>query len=124
MVRDARTRRVIRRIDVLSVLKVSLIFYVCVFIMLMVAAVILWNVAVDFGVITSIDKSVRSLFALSSFQLHPMTALAWVSAVVGALCFLGLLFNVFATILFNLISDVVGGVQVRVIEDQPAQPLV
>ena len=34
------------------------------------------------------------------------------------LCFIGVLFNVFAAVLYNLISDVVGGIQVIVVSRQ------
>ena len=71
----------IKRLSVWSVLKVSLIFYVLVLAVLLIAGAALWNVASDFGVINSLDKLVRSLFALTSFQLHPLAALAWGAAV-------------------------------------------
>jgi hypothetical protein len=118
VVRDIRNRRLVRRVDVRSVLKVSFVFYLCVLAAVLVAGVILWNVATTFGVIKSIDKLVRSLFALSSFQIHPMAALGWGAAVGGLLCLLGVLFNVVAAVLYNLISDVVGGIQVIVVSDE------
>lgn len=124
VVRDVHNRAVVRRVDVLSILKVSFIFYLCVLVVLVVAGVVLWNVAAALGVINTIDKLVRSLFALSAFQLHPLTALAWGAAVMGALCLVGLLFNVMAALLYNLISDVVGGVQVIVVDDQAPERLV
>jgi hypothetical protein len=101
-----------------SVLKVSLIFYVLVLAVMLIAGVALWNVASDFGVISSLDKLVRSLFALTSFQLHPLTALAWGAAIGSVLCFLGVLFNVVAALLYNLISDVVGGVKITLAADK------
>jgi hypothetical protein len=112
---DARAtakRQVVRRVSVWSVLKVSLIFYVLVLAVFLITGVAVWNVASDFGVVNSLDKLVRSLFALSSFKLHPLAALAWGTAVGAALCFLGVLVNVVAALLYNLISDVVGGVRV------------
>jgi hypothetical protein len=118
VVRGVRSRRLIRRFDILSVFKVSLIFYICVFIVMIIAGAALWNVAAAFGVITDTDKLVRSLFALTTFTLHPITALLWGSLIAGAVCFLGVLFNVFAAVVYNLISDVVGGVQVIVVTDQ------
>ena len=99
-------------------LKVSLIFYVLVLAVFLIAGVALWNVASDFGVINSLDKLVRSLFALSSFSLHPLSALAWGAAVGGGLCFLGVLVNVVAALLYNLISDVVGGVRITLSADK------
>jgi hypothetical protein len=118
VVRDVRSRRVVRRVDVWSVFKVSFIFYLCVLVVLLVAGIVLWNVAEAFGVVTTVEKLVRSLFALTSFQLHPLVALMWSAAVIGALCFIGMLFNILAAVLYNLISDVIGGIQVTVVDDQ------
>ena len=118
MVRDVRNRRVIRRVDVWSVFKVSLVFYLCVLVVMLIAGVALWDVARAFKVINSIDKLVRNLFALTSFQLHPTAILGWSAAILGAICFIGVLFNVLASILYNLISDIVGGVQVTVVDSQ------
>jgi hypothetical protein len=118
VVRDVHNRLVVRRVDVWSVFKVSFVFYLCVLVVMLVAGTVLWNVAEAFGVITTLEKLVRSLFALTSFQLHPLTALMWSGAVIGALCFIGLLFNILAAVLYNLISDVIGGIQVTVVGDQ------
>ncbi len=118
IVRGVRSRRLVRRLDIWSVFKVSVVFYACVFIVMMIAGIALWNVAAAFGVITDGEKLVRSLFALTTFTLHPITALLWGAVIAGAICFLGVLFNVFAAVVYNLISDVAGGVQVIVISDQ------
>ena len=118
VVRGVRSRRLIRRFDIWSVFKVSVVFYICVFIVMIIAGAGLWNVAAAFGVITDAEKLVRSLFALTTFTLHPVTALLWGAVIAGAVCFLGVLFNVFAAVVYNLISDVVGGVQVIVVSDQ------
>jgi hypothetical protein len=113
-----RNRRVVRHLDIWSVAKVSFIFYFCVLIVLLVAGAVLWNVAAAFGVITTLEKLVRSLFALSSFKVHPLAALAWGAAIGGALCFIGIVVNVLAAVLYNLISDIVGGLQVVVLSDE------
>ena len=119
-VRDVHNRRVLRRLDVASVFKVSFFFYFCVWVVLVVAGVVIWNVAATFGLITSLDKLVRSLFALTSFKLHPLTALEWGGAAVALLCLLGVFVNVLAALLYNLISDLVGGVQVFTVSDMDA----
>jgi hypothetical protein len=116
--RAASRRQVVRRVSVWSVLKVSLIFYLLVLAVFLITGAALWNVASDFGLINSVDKLVRSLFALSSFKLHPLAALAWGTAVGAALCFIGVLVNVVAALLYNLISDVVGGVRITLTADK------
>jgi Transmembrane domain of unknown function (DUF3566) len=98
----------------------SLIFYLCVLVVLLIAATVLWNVAEAAGTIKQLDKLVRSLFALSKFQLHPVTALEWGSAFLGAWCLLGVLANVVAALLYNLLSDLVGGIKVVVTGEEEA----
>lgn len=120
--RDVHSRRVIRKLDVWSVFKISFVFYLCVLVLLVAAGTGIWNVAAAFGVITTVDKSVRSLFALKSFQLHPMTALIWGTAIGGGICLLGVLFNVIASVFYNLISDLVGGIQVISVGTRDAAP--
>jgi len=120
VVRDVHNRRLVRRLDVLSVFKVSLVFYICVFVVMLIAGTALWNVAAALGIIDTVERNVKSLFALTSFQLRPITALVWGSAIAGAVCFFGLLCNVFFALVYNLISDVVGGVQVVVLGDEDA----
>lgn len=109
----------LRRLGLWSVVKMSLTFYLCVFLVIMVAGTVLWNVAETGGLIGKLDKLVRSLFALRRFQLHPLTALAWGAAAVGALCLLGVLVNVVAAVIYNLLADLVGGVRVTIVSDEP-----
>jgi energy-converting hydrogenase Eha subunit A len=116
--RDARNRLVVRRVNAVSVLKVSVIFYFGVLVVMLVAGALLWNVAAALGIIDDLNKAIRTLFALSTFKLHPLVALGWTAVIGGALCFLGVVVNVFAAIMYNLISDIVGGVQVTVAADK------
>jgi hypothetical protein len=119
--RDARNRWTVRRVNVASVFKVSVVFYLCVLAVALVAGAILWNVAESAGLIDKLDKLVRSLFALSKFQLHPLTALLWGGAFVASLCLLGVLANVFVAVLYNVLSDLVGGVRVVVVNEAEAR---
>lgn len=116
--RDKRGRWTVRRVSVLSVLKISLAFYLCVLVVVVVAGAVVWNVADSAGLITKLDKLVRSLFALSSFTLHPLTALVWGGAFVAALCLLGVLVNVVVAVLYNVLSDLVGGVRVLMVSEE------
>jgi energy-converting hydrogenase Eha subunit A len=106
--RDTRNRLVVRRV----------IFYFGVLVVMLVAGALLWNVAAALGIIDDLNKAIRTLFALSTFKLHPLVALGWTAVIGGALCFLGVVVNVFAAIMYNLISDIVGGVQVTVAADK------
>jgi hypothetical protein len=117
VVRGRRTRRVVRKVDVWTVFKMSLLFYLCVFLVLLIAGIVLWNIADAFNVIHSVEKFIRSLFDLAKFTFHPDVVLE--SAALGGLILvlMGTGANVLIAVLYNLISDVVGGVQFIVLEE-------
>jgi hypothetical protein len=110
-------RRVVRRIEPMSVLKVSALFYACVFVVLLVAGVVLWIVASAAGVVGNVETFIGDLFALDAFHFEAFQILraAFVGGAVMVL--LGSALNVLAVMLFNLIADLVGGVEVTVVDD-------
>jgi hypothetical protein len=116
-----RRRGRLRRVGVSSVLKMSLAFYACVFVVVMVAGAVLWKIAEAAGLIRKLDELVRSVFALSSFQLHPLGALVWGGAVVASLCLLGVLVNVVVAVIYNLLADLAGGVRVTIDVEEPSR---
>src|SRR3712207_2174792 len=52
--RPARRKWTIRRVDPWSVLKLSLIFYVCALLVIMIALTILWSVIIRVGLLASV----------------------------------------------------------------------
>ena len=108
-----RSRATIRHVDVLTVLRVSLIFYLVVLVVFVVASLFLWLAADTFGSLPSIEKSVRTLFSLKSFTLHPGTVAFYTGASGLVLAVAGTLWNVLLAFMYNLIADVVGGVRVE-----------
>lgn len=117
MVRGKRSRRLVRRVDTWTVFKVSLVFYLFSLVIVLVAGVVLWHLAQPFGIITSIEKSVRLLFDLKTFKLRPAPVLKYAAAGGAILAIIGTLLNVVAAALYNLISDIVGGIQVIVVTE-------
>jgi hypothetical protein len=121
--RARKVKRVIRHFDPWSVLKVSLFFYFCLFVVLMVAGVVLWNVAAAAGTISDIEGFFKDAGAFQTFSFDGATIFRG-SVLVGLILVIaGTGFNVLLAVLFNLISDLVGGVRVTVIEEESARPL-
>jgi hypothetical protein len=121
--RARKVKRVIRHFDPWSVLKVSLAFYFCLFVVLMVAGVVLWNVAAAAGTISDIegffkDAGAFQTFSFDGFTIFRASVLAGLILVIA-----GAAFNVLLAVLFNLISDLVGGVRITVIEEESARPI-
>ena len=116
-----RLRRIIRRVDPWSVLRFSLLFYGCMLVVGMVAGLLLWAAASTTGVIDNVERFIRELFALESFAFNGILLLE--STLIGGfiLVLLGTGANVLMAVLYNLTADVVGGIEVTVLEEEPAR---
>ncbi|MGI9022391.1 MAG: DUF3566 domain-containing protein [Acidimicrobiales bacterium] len=110
------TRGVVRRIDPWSVLKLSVVFYVTLYCILLVAAVLLWTAANTTGLRDNVEGFIADLIASGQFHFVAGELLR-AGAVGGAiLVVLGTAANVMLAVLYNLISDMVGGLSVVVEE--------
>jgi len=115
--RVRRVTRVIRDIDPWSVFKVGLVFNLVLYLVAIVAAVLLWSVASATGTVDNIERFMESFgwesFSFNGWQLfRSLTVLGLLVAVL----FTGIW--VLAVTVFNLIADLVGGVQVTVLEQE------
>lgn len=120
--RARKVRRLVRHVEPWSVLKVALIFYFCLWVILLIAGVMLWSLAVSSGTVDNVETFITELFALESFtfnadQIFRASAIGGLVLVVA-----GAGFTVLMAVLFNLISDVTGGVRFTVVEEETARP--
>jgi transmembrane protein DUF3566 len=122
-----RTRVELRRVSPFSVLKFSLIFYFCLFLVLYLALAMIWAVLQASGVIDSLEQLLGQVFpsgaALSPtgqvstrgappLQIDTGEVFTWLflAGCVGVAIWS--MINVFLAVMYNLISDIVGGVEV------------
>jgi hypothetical protein len=117
-----RVRRIVRHVEPWSVMKMSIIFYACLWVILLVAGVVVWSVADSAGVIDSLEKQIRDYFVLETFELNANEVLRGYAFGGAAFALAGTAFNVLMCLLFNLISDLVGGLRVTMIEEETARP--
>lgn len=119
-----RSLRVIRQIDTWSVFKVALLFHLFLYVVVLTAGALLWRVAQNTGTVDNVERFFEN-FGWTSFEFNGGAIYheAWVAglfAVVGATGLAVLMATV-----FNLITDLVGGVKVTVVEEEfpaPAGP--
>lgn len=118
--RVRRSRRIVRHIDTMSVLKFSAFFYLTLACIIFVAGIVLWLAATVVGVRENVERFIGELIASNKFHFVGWEVLR-VSAVV-ALVFviLGTAFNLFLAVVYNLISEIVGGMAIIVDDEQPA----
>ena len=117
-----KVRRLVRHVEPWSVMKIALLFYFCMWIILTIAGVMLWQIAEDNEVIDNIEGFIESLFALKSFEFEGDEIFR--GAALGGLVMVvaGTGFTVLSAVLFNLISDLMGGIRMTVVEEESARP--
>ncbi|MFP3915199.1 MAG: DUF3566 domain-containing protein [Actinomycetota bacterium] len=115
-----RVRRIIRKIDPWTVLKVSAILYAVAAVALVLGVVIFWSVIDNAGIpgaitdflvrITLIEEGTEP-FANSEqfFRLVVFGSIVWWVMSTG--------FTTLLAVMYNLVTDVVGGVEVVVLEE-------
>ena len=115
--RVRRVSRVIREIDPWSAFRVGIVFHGVLYLMALIALVLLWSVASATGTIDNIERFLES-FGWESFQFNGLQLFF-------NTMFLGLFVVVLLTAIwvlcatvFNLITDLVGGIRVSVLEEE------
>jgi len=115
--RARKVTRVLRHVDPWSVFKVAAVFSVVIYGVVLTAGVLLWNVAYSTGTVDNIEQFFES-FGWSDFEFEGGAIFhnAWIGGLFVAVAFTG--FAVLGATLFNLITDLVGGVRMTVLEEE------
>jgi len=115
-----RVRLVVRRVEPWTVLKFSVLLFATLYLVFLVAGLVLWAAATATGVRGNIEKFIGDLIASEDFRILGPTMLR--ASIVGGfvLVIMGSGANVLFAVLYNLISDVVGGIAV-VFEERPTR---
>ena len=104
-------------------LKVSLLFSFSAWLIVCVAGVLLWRVAVSTGTIGNFEDFLAEALGEESFSINGGEVFRG-SVVVGLVFFVtGAAFAVVSSVLFNLIAGLVGGVRCTVVELETARPV-
>ena len=111
----------IRRVEPWSVFRVALVFSIALWLILVIAAVIIWQVARATGAIGHLESFLGELLADKSFQLDggQLLRAAGLSGLVLVVAGTG--FAVLLALLFNVISELTGGLRLSVIELETAR---
>ena len=115
--RVRRVTRVVRDIDPWSVFKIGLIFHFVIYLIALVALVLLWSVASATGTIDNVQQFMKS-FGWESFQFNGGQLFVNVMILGLLAVVLGTALWVLAATIFNLITDLVGGIRVTVLEEE------
>ncbi len=114
--RSRQARVVIRKVGPWSVLKFSILFYLCVMTVILGALVILYGFLGAIGALESVTSFIQDLFAEPTFEINGDWLFTRGLMLGLAMVVLWSLINVFVAFLYNLISDIVGGIEVTLSE--------
>jgi len=107
---------VVRKLGPWSVLKISFLFYLCVMVVIVGAMMILYGILGAIGALDSLTRLIRDLFADQSFKIDGGWLFSRGLAIGLGMVVLWTLINVFVVFLYNLLSDVIGGIEVTLSE--------
>ena len=116
---ERRYHQTVRRVDVWSVLKVSVCFYLCALVVFLAAGIILWTVADGVGAIGNVEDFFSELLDDEKGQFHFLSLeILRAATLVGLVlvCLMTVL-TVLAAAFYNLFADLVGGVEITVVEE-------
>src|SRR5687768_4622336 len=105
MPQGRRVRRVIRRIDTWSVLKVAVLFFASLVLVLLLAGILLWAAGSIVGAVGSVEKFMRAI-GFEDFRFVGTQLLRGFIAAGLVLVVMGTGLSVLMAVLYNLISDV------------------
>ena len=119
-----QVRGTLRHVDLWSVFRVSALIYGSFFLVVLVAGIALWLVASATGARHSVEHFIASALLLKQFRFASLTiglaatgiGLILAAAATGA--------TVAVAGFYNLVSEVVGGVELTIVQEEPAGTVV
>ena len=115
--RVRKVTRVIRDVDAWSVFKVAAVLHAALYVVVLITGFLLWNVGSATGTIDNVEQFLGS-FGWDSFEFQG-------AELFRAFAFFGLFgivlgagIWVLAAVVFNLITELVGGIRVTVLEEE------
>ena len=115
--RVRRVTRVVRHVDPWSAFKIAFVANIVLYLIVLTAGVLLWNVAYATGTVDNVERFFES-FGWSSFEFNggQIYHNAWIGGLFVVIGLTGL--AVLMATLFNLITDLVGGMRFTVLEEE------
>jgi hypothetical protein len=115
---ERRYRQTVRSVDIWSVLKIALCFYLCALIVILFTGVALWWLASAVGAVHNIEKFVGDLVSDPKFHFLSWEVLRGATIVGLVLVCVLVIITVLAAAFYNLFSELIGGLEVTVVEHE------
>lgn len=117
---ERRYRQTINHVDLWSVLKVSVCFYIASMAVVMVALVALWVIGDAAGVIQSVEKFLGDLLQTKDFTFLDGEILRGALLISAVIVVLLIVITVIAAAFYNLFAEIFGGIEISITEDESA----
>jgi hypothetical protein len=111
---DRRARLVLRRLDPWSVLKFSVVFYLCLMLISLLIFAVVWFVLVNMGVFEDVTSFAGKVNLEVTFPAGAVFRWYVFAGLFGVVVWS--VVTVLLTLLFNLVNDVTGGIEVVLAE--------
>ena len=112
-----KVHRVVRHVEVWSMAKVAAIFVACGYLVVLISGYLLWRAADRVGTIDGIEGFMEDSGGYDTFQIFGDVVFQVAAVVLAVLAVVTVAMVVLAGVLFNLISDVTGGIRMTVIDE-------
>lgn len=112
-----KVHRVVRHLEIWSVAKVAAIFAACTYVVALVSGYLLWRAADRVGTIDGIEGFFEDAGGYDRFQILGDVVFRSAAVIGLVLALLTVFLVVLAAVLFNLISDLTGGIRMTVIDE-------
>jgi Transmembrane domain of unknown function (DUF3566) len=115
---ERRYRQTVRSIDIWSVLKIALCFYLCALIVILVTGVVLWWIASAVGAMHNIEHFIGELVNDNKFHFLSWEVLRGATIIGLVIVCVLVVITVLAAAFYNLFSELIGGLEVTVVEHE------
>jgi len=115
---ERRYRQTIRSIDIWSVLKIALCFYLCALIVMLATGVVLWWIASAVGAVHNIEHFVGQLVNDDKFHFLSWEVLRGATIIGLVIVCILVVITVLAAAFYNLFAELIGGLEVTVVEHE------
>lgn len=115
---ERRYRQTVAKVDLWSVLKMSVCFYICAMAVLVVALFVLWAIADAAGVVESVETFFGDLLQTKDFTFLDGEILRGALLVAAVAVVLLVVITVIAAAFYNMFAELFGGVELTIQEDE------
>jgi len=114
---EGEQRRVVSHVGLLSVLKISIAFYLATVVVWIVAFGSLWLVAQSAGIIDNLEDFIADLLAYEEFQFLSVEVLRAVTVIGVVWVTLATTLTMIAAAFYNVFADLLGGVEITIVDE-------